>query len=202
MRFRKIQWSSWWWLGELREVPRCLLWRWLRHHWSCVHFLYLVSSSTNVCIFHITCLDTFWTDLVPWPNLVTDGGNIKDYFTSLINMQIFIRLFPKWIISLSQYGSQHYSKTKEEIWKGSCKVKSAIQMTSPVLISIMILFTRICNWSGVHQGPKAKSSLLYFSPSNFSSIIYWICLIFLSLLVHFLPYPSLSHYFLSTCHHI
>ena len=26
-------------------------------------FLYLVSSSINVSIFHITCLDTFWTDL-------------------------------------------------------------------------------------------------------------------------------------------
>ena len=27
-------------------------------------FLYLVSSSINVSIFHITWLDTFWTDLV------------------------------------------------------------------------------------------------------------------------------------------
>ena len=27
-------------------------------------FLYLTSSSINVPIFHITCLDTFWTDLV------------------------------------------------------------------------------------------------------------------------------------------
>ena len=32
MRFRKIQWGSWWRLGELYEVPRCLLWRGLRHH--------------------------------------------------------------------------------------------------------------------------------------------------------------------------
>ena len=27
-------------------------------------FLYLVSSSTNVSIIHITWLDTFWTDLI------------------------------------------------------------------------------------------------------------------------------------------
>ena len=32
MRFRKIWWSSWWQLGELCEVPRCPLWRGLRHH--------------------------------------------------------------------------------------------------------------------------------------------------------------------------
>ena len=25
MRFRKTRWGSWWWLGELCEVPRCLL---------------------------------------------------------------------------------------------------------------------------------------------------------------------------------
>ena len=27
-------------------------------------FLYFLSSSKNVFIFHITCLETFWTDLV------------------------------------------------------------------------------------------------------------------------------------------
>ena len=31
---------------------------------SYVVFLFLVSSSINVSIFHITWLDTFWTDLV------------------------------------------------------------------------------------------------------------------------------------------
>ena len=60
MRFWKIWWNSWWWLGELSEVPRCLLWRALRHHYP----LYLVSSSINVFIFHIAWLVTFWTDLV------------------------------------------------------------------------------------------------------------------------------------------
>ena len=43
MRFRKIRWGSWWRLGELCEVPRCLLWRGLRHHCpvynvSCISF--------------------------------------------------------------------------------------------------------------------------------------------------------------------
>ena len=43
MRFRKIWRGSWWWLEELCEVPRCLLWRGLRHHCpmynvSCIFF--------------------------------------------------------------------------------------------------------------------------------------------------------------------
>ena len=44
LRFRKIQWGSWWSLGGLCEVPRCLLWRGLRHHCpvynvSCILYL-------------------------------------------------------------------------------------------------------------------------------------------------------------------
>ena len=47
MRFRKIWQGSWWWLGELCEVPRYLLWRGLRCH--CL--MYSVS-----CIFFNKCL--------------------------------------------------------------------------------------------------------------------------------------------------
>ena len=47
MRFRRIWQGSWWWLGELCEVPRCLLWRGLRRHCS----IYNVS-----CIFFNKCL--------------------------------------------------------------------------------------------------------------------------------------------------
>ena len=44
MRFRKIRQGSWWWLGGMCEVPRCLLWRGLRHHCpmynaSCILYL-------------------------------------------------------------------------------------------------------------------------------------------------------------------
>ena len=44
MRFRNIRWGSWWWLGELGEVPRCPLWRGLRRHFpvynvSCILYL-------------------------------------------------------------------------------------------------------------------------------------------------------------------
>ena len=46
MRFRKIHWGSWWWLGELCEVPRCRLWRGLSRHCS----MYKVS-----CIFFNKC---------------------------------------------------------------------------------------------------------------------------------------------------
>ena len=64
MRFRKIWWGSWWWLRELCEVLRCLLWG----DWGiivlCTVFLYLVSSSISVSTFHITWLDTFWTHIV------------------------------------------------------------------------------------------------------------------------------------------
>ena len=49
MRFRKICQGSWWWLGELCEVPRCLLWRGLRHHYP----MYSVSC---ICIFFNKCL--------------------------------------------------------------------------------------------------------------------------------------------------
>ena len=36
-------------------------------------FLYLVSSSINVSIFHIAWLDTFWTDLVSVGRIPTTG---------------------------------------------------------------------------------------------------------------------------------
>ena len=44
MRFRKIRQGSWKWLGELCKVPRCLLWRGLRHQCpmysvSCISYL-------------------------------------------------------------------------------------------------------------------------------------------------------------------
>ena len=47
MRFRKLRQGSWWQLGELYEVPRCLLWRGLRLHCP----VYNVS-----CIFFNKCL--------------------------------------------------------------------------------------------------------------------------------------------------
>ena len=47
IRFTKIWWSSWWQLGELCEVPRCLLWRGLTYHCP----MYNVS-----CIFFNKCL--------------------------------------------------------------------------------------------------------------------------------------------------
>ena len=48
MRFRKIQWGGWWRLGELCEVPRCLLWRGLRRHCP----MYNVSCTLfNKCLY-------------------------------------------------------------------------------------------------------------------------------------------------------
>ena len=64
MRFRKIQWGSWW---QLRTVwgPKVPTLKGTEASLSCVRcFLYLVSSSINVSIFHVIWLHTFWTDLV------------------------------------------------------------------------------------------------------------------------------------------
>ena len=47
MRFRKIQWGSWWWLGELCEIPRCLLWKGL-----CPMYNVLISNIFfNKCLY-------------------------------------------------------------------------------------------------------------------------------------------------------
>ena len=75
MQFRKIQWGSWWRLGELCEAPRCLLWRGLRHHCpmynvSCVFF--------NKCLFFIL------------------HGWIPSGQTSYVYIWIYIFLVDKW----------------------------------------------------------------------------------------------------------
>ena len=57
MRFRKIQWGSWWLLEELCEIPRCLLWRGLRHLVLCTMFLVSCIFFNKCLIFHVTWLD-------------------------------------------------------------------------------------------------------------------------------------------------
>ena len=60
-KIRKIQQGSWWRLGELCEVPHCLLGRGLRCH--CL--VYSVSRIFNKHLYFPSAwLDTFWTDLV------------------------------------------------------------------------------------------------------------------------------------------
>ena len=52
-------------MGELCEVPRCLIWRGLRHHcpmYSVSCILYLLQQMS--LYFYSTWLGTFWTDLV------------------------------------------------------------------------------------------------------------------------------------------
>ena len=53
MIFRKMQWGSWWLLGEQCKVPRCLLWRGLRHHFpmcSVSSILYLLQQMSPFSI--------------------------------------------------------------------------------------------------------------------------------------------------------
>ena len=57
MRFRKIRCCSWWQPKELCEVPRCLLWRGLRHHRP----MYNVS-----CILYLLQLMSLFFVLVGW----------------------------------------------------------------------------------------------------------------------------------------
>ena len=72
MRFREVQWGSWWWLGKLGEVPRCLLWTGLRCHCpmyniSCIFsiniyiwILTLISpQSVYVCLFFVKDIPLF-----------------------------------------------------------------------------------------------------------------------------------------------
>ena len=63
MILRKIRWGTWWWLGKLwgPKVPPLKGTEASLPYVQC--FLYL-SSSINASIFHITLLDTSWTDLI------------------------------------------------------------------------------------------------------------------------------------------
>ena len=67
IRFRKIWQGSCWQLGELREVPKCLLEGDGGVIVLCTMFL--VSSSINVSLFHITWLETLSgeTSYILWP---------------------------------------------------------------------------------------------------------------------------------------
>ena len=62
MRVSKIRWGSWCWLGKLwgSKVPTLKGTEASLSYVQC--FLYLVSPSVNVSIFHIRWLDTFWRD--------------------------------------------------------------------------------------------------------------------------------------------
>ena len=71
MRFRKIWQGSWWWLGELCEVPRCLLWRWLRcycpvYNFSCIFF--------SKCLYFSYCMARYFLDR---PCIVVFRGKVR-----------------------------------------------------------------------------------------------------------------------------
>ena len=53
MRSRKIQWGSSWRFGELCEVPRCPLWRGLRHHCPMYNVSYIFF---NKCLYVWYCV--------------------------------------------------------------------------------------------------------------------------------------------------
>ena len=79
MKFRKIRWGSWWWfqskiLQSVLNGARDAGTRDVRSQGAYFGteaslpyvqcFLYLLSSSVKVSIFHITWLDTLWKDLI------------------------------------------------------------------------------------------------------------------------------------------
>ena len=65
VRFRKIRWGSWMAIGRTVWGLKLPTLKGTEASLSFVQsFLYLVTSSINVSIFHSTWLDTFWVDLV------------------------------------------------------------------------------------------------------------------------------------------
>ena len=96
MRFKKIWQGSWWWLGELCEVPRYLLWRGLRHHYS----VYNVSFSFFKRFYLFYFLQrgrekererTMWGSKVP---------TLKGTETSLSSVQCFLCLVSSVNVSI------------------------------------------------------------------------------------------------------
>ena len=92
MRFRKIQWGSWWWLGELCEVPRCLLWRKQRHH--CLHSMFLVS-----CIFFNKCF-YFSCYMTGYPFIVLTVGTMLYSGSLELTYMTPMKIFTYWVTTL------------------------------------------------------------------------------------------------------
>ena len=88
MRSRKIWWGSWWQLRELCEVPSA----YFEGDWGVFSyvqcFVYLVSSSIDVSIFHSAWLDTFWTDLgyTPMTDVCWWGGRVQMHIWSVFTL--------------------------------------------------------------------------------------------------------------------
>ena len=72
LRIRKIWQGTWWLLGELCEIPGCLLWRGLRHHCpvyniyciffkKCLYFSYYMAGylQDRPCTWRVLCLHSF-----------------------------------------------------------------------------------------------------------------------------------------------
>ena len=98
MRFRKIQWGSWWQLGELCEVPMSLLCRGPRHHCpmykvSCIlHLLqymslffiahgWKLSGQTSFTIYSFCLLSIHYLLGYMWCTEFTDRSN-RDFIPS------------------------------------------------------------------------------------------------------------------------
>ena len=76
--------GNWWQLGELWEVPRCLLWKGTEASLSYVQ-MFLVSSLLIVSIFHVMWLDIFWTNLVCGLDIFISSSFIfSDYYFEVV----------------------------------------------------------------------------------------------------------------------
>ena len=63
-------------------------------------FLYPVSSSVNVSVFHSTWLDTFWTDLVDWIMMLMTKSNTKVALFILCSEEVFIFIISFYVESI------------------------------------------------------------------------------------------------------
>ena len=69
--------GSWWWLEELCEFLKWLLWRGLRCHCPMYN---VVTSSINVSIFHSVWLGTFWTCIIYGSSFLIDSTTLCFFF--------------------------------------------------------------------------------------------------------------------------
>ena len=115
MRFKKKWQGSWWWLGELYEVPKCLLWRGLKHHClmynvSCIFFnkcLYLSYYMAGYLLdrpyIYITCCITQYITALPLCSVST--VILLTFHPTYFFIAFLFSVFSYFILSFSNLGS-------------------------------------------------------------------------------------------------
>ena len=106
MRFRKIRWSSWWWLRELCEVSRYLLCRGLRHYCPMYNVPYIFF---NKCLYYSYYMAGYLLDrpcvcvcVCVWVCVCSDPSESKGGFISGPDMDINVHRSSRFLYKMSQ----------------------------------------------------------------------------------------------------